>query len=483
VATPAGGAGGRGADAEEALGRPGKVDDVSTTAVMWFRRDLRLVDNPALLEACRTGHEGGVLPLFVLDPALWGPSGASRRSYLGRSLAALDASLNARGGGLSVTSGNPVQAVLAAAHEVGAGQVHIAADFGPYGRRRDAAVEEALAAAGIALIRTGSPYAVAPDRVKNGSGAPYRVFTPFSRGWLEHGWRDPAPGPPADVAWLSLAEPVDVPTVDLPDGVILPPAGEAAAAAKWAAYAADGLDAYGDNRNRPDLDATSHMSVHLKWGEIHPRTLLAEIERHESTGATLYRKELGWREFYADVLFQHPRTAREHLRPELAAMEHDEPGPLFDAWAEGRTGYPVVDAGMRQMRSVGWMHNRVRMIVASFLVKDLHIEWQHGAREFMHWLVDGDLASNMHGWQWVGGSGTDPAPYFRIFNPVTQGGKFDPDGTYIRRWVPELADVDPRYVHQPWTDPAGPPPGYPAPVVDHATERTVALARYERITS
>jgi deoxyribodipyrimidine photo-lyase len=451
---------------------------------MWFRRDLRLADNPALLDACRTGADGGgVLPLFVLDPALWGPSGASRRSYLARSLTALDASLRRRGGGLSVGSGDPVQAVVDAAREVGASRVHVAADYGPYGHRRDGAVEAALAEVGIELVRTGSPYAVAPDRVKNGSGAPYQVFTPFSRGWLEHGWRDPAPGCPDGVTWLSLADAVDVPAVELPDGVILPPAGEEAAAATWAAFAAEGLEEYGDTRNRPDLDATSHMSVHLKWGEIHPRTMLAEIARHEGTGATLYRKELGWREFYADVLFQHPRSAREHLRPELATMEHDEPGALFDAWAEGRTGYPVVDAGMRQMRSVGWMHNRVRMIVASFLVKDLHIEWQHGAREFMHWLVDGDLASNVHGWQWVGGSGTDPAPYFRVFNPLTQGEKFDPHGTYIKRWVPELVDVDPRHVHQPWTAPGGHPAGYPAPIVDHAAERKVALARYERITS
>ncbi|HYO38931.1 MAG TPA: deoxyribodipyrimidine photo-lyase [Nocardioidaceae bacterium] len=456
---------------------------MSTTAVMWFRRDLRLADNPALLEACRVGHGGGVLPLFVLDPALWGPSGASRRCYLARSLTALDASLRERGGGLSVMSGDPVRAVPAAARDVGAGQVHVAADYGPYGRRRDTAVEQALADAGIELVRTGSPYAVAPDRVKNASGAPYRVFTPFSRGWLEHGWRDPAPGPPEGLRWLATAGGFDVPAVGLPDGVSLPEAGEAAATATWAKYAAQGLDQYGDTRNRPDLDATSHMSVHLKWGEIHPRTMLAEIARHDGSGATIYRKELAWREFYADVLHQHPRTAREHLRPELATMEHDEPGAQFDAWAEGRTGYPIVDAGMRQMRSVGWMHNRVRMIVASFLVKDLHIEWQHGAREFMHWLVDGDLASNMHGWQWVSGSGTDPSPYFRVFNPVTQGEKFDPDGTYIRRWVPELAEVDARFVHQPWTDPSGPPAGYPARIVDHATERTVALARYERVTA
>jgi deoxyribodipyrimidine photo-lyase len=223
------------------------------------------------------------------------------------------------------------------------------------------------------------------------------------------------------------------------------------------------------------------MSTYLRWGEIHPRTMLADVAEARGTSADVYRKELAWREFYADVLFAQPRTAREYLRPEFARMQYDEPGAQLDAWREGRTGYPIVDAGMRQLRATGWMHNRVRMIVASFLVKDLHVEWQHGARHFMAHLVDGDLASNQHGWQWVAGCGTDAAPYFRVFNPTTQGAKFDPDGAYVRRWVPELRDVDPRHVHDPSAAPDGPPEGYPAPIVDHAEERREALDRYERI--
>ena len=238
---------------------------------------------------------------------------------------------------------------------------------------------------------------------------------------------------------------------------------------------------YADGRDRPDLDVTSRMSVHLKWGEIHPRTMLADLagDRRKAIGA--FRKELAWREFYADVLFHRPETAREYLRPEFARMAYDDPGDRLDAWREGRTGYPIVDAGMRQLRATGWMHNRVRMIVASFLVKDLHIEWQHGARHFMRWLVDGDLASNQHGWQWVAGCGTDAAPYFRVFNPTTQGRKFDPDGDYVRRWVPELRRLENGHVHEPWTAPAGLDDGYPAPIVDHAEERREALDRLEKI--
>jgi len=446
-------------------------------SIMWFRRDLRLGDNPALLEAAA---DGPVLPLFVVDPALWGPAGPSRRTYLGASLRALDGQLRRRGTRLSVVRGDPVRRVVLAARAVGAEQVHVSADFGPYGARRDAAVEQALADAGIGLVRTGSAYAVAPGRVRNGSGEAYQVFTPFSKAWTDHGWRDPV-DPPAGGSWVELDEDTaDIPDPSPPAGLELPEAGEEAALRRWHDFLAQVGD-YAEARDDPGRDATSRMSVHLKWGEVHPRTLLADLARLRSAGAATYRKELAWREFYADVLHHQPRTARDYLRPEYAAMPYDEPASQLEAWKRGRTGYPVVDAGMRQLRRTGWMHNRVRMIVASFLVKDLHVEWQHGARHFMRWLVDGDLASNQHGWQWTAGSGTDAAPFFRVFNPTSQSRKFDPAGAYVRRWVEELADPeavpDP---HDPEAD-VRRRVGYPAPIVDHAEERREALARWEAI--
>ncbi len=437
------------------------------TTVMWFRRDLRLADNPALLEAVdRAGKDGRVVPLFVLDPGLWGPAGETRRAYLLASLA----SLSGRIGGLVVRRGDPVDVVPSVVRQAEATSVHVAEDFGPYGRRRDVAVEAALANLDVALVRTGSAYAVAPGRVRSKTDDGYQVFTPFAKAWRDHGWRAPPPAP-ADVAWDTTVSSDDLMTVSLPEGMALPIAGEDAALRKWRGYVEERLSEYAEHRDRPDLDATSHMSVHLKWGEIHPRTMLADLEEAgPSEAVSTYRTELAWREFYADVLARRPETAREYYRPEFARMTYDEPGEALQAWKDGRTGFPIVDAGMRQLRAEGWMHNRVRMIVASFLVKDLHIEWQHGARHFMQWLVDGDLASNNHGWQWVAGCGTDAAPYFRVFNPVLQGKKFDPDGDYIRRYVPELADVPAPQIHEPHD-----------PIVDHGDERKEALARYERI--
>jgi len=353
--------------------------------------------------------------------------------------------------------------------------VHVSADFGPYGRERDAAVAEH-----VDLVATGSPYAVAPGRVTKDDGSPYKVFTPWFKRWLDHGWRGPARTGADTLAWIDpddvdgRGRRVRIPTPERPG----PEAGEAAALARWREFREDDLAGYDDERDRPDLDTTSRMSVYLKFGNIHPRTMLADLARTRGRGAEQYRRQVAWRDFYADILFQRPDSARRNYDRKFDAIRHDsgrEADELFEAWCAGRTGYPIVDAGMRQLAAEGWMHNRVRMIVASFLVKDLHLPWWRGARHFMQCLVDGDLASNQHGWQWTAGSGTDASPFFRVFNPTGQGEKFDPTGDYVRRWVPELRGVPGKAVHALKNDR---PDGYPEPVVDHAEERREALARY-----
>jgi len=446
------------------------------TSVMWFRRDLRLADNPALLSAVSDAADTQVVPLFVLDPALNRPAGAARRAYLAASLT----DLGTRVGGLQLRRGDPVHEVVDVARAAHATTVHIAEDFGPRGRQRDLDVEAALARHGIGLVRSGSPYAVPPGRVLNKTGGHYQVFTPYSRSWRDHGWPAP-PMPPHAVSWMRPLESHPLDDAPVPGGLRLPAAGESAALRRWHDFLMGGLNDYAATRDRADLDGTSRMSVHLKWGEIHPRTMLTDLARHRSASAATYGTQLAWREFYADVLWRSPGSAREYLKPEFARMQYDEPAGRFTAWCDGLTGYPIVDAGMRQLRSEGWMHNRIRMIVASFLVKDLHMEWRHGARHFMRWLVDGDLASNQHGWQWAAGCGTDAAPYFRIFNPTVQGKRFDPHGDYVRRYVPELRQLDAKSIHEPWTLDGGPPSGYPGPIVDHGRERQESLRRLEML--
>ncbi|MEU4452716.1 deoxyribodipyrimidine photo-lyase [Nocardioides sp. NPDC023903] len=439
-----------------------------TTSLMWFRRDLRLGDHPALQAAAAEGH---VVPLFVLDPRF---SGTGLRWE--RLLASLAALREETGGALVIRQGDPAEVVAQVAAEAGARQVHVSTETTPFGRRRDAAVEQRLAADDIRLVGTGSPYAVTPGRIRNASGAPYRVFTPFLRAWREHGWRAPAGDP--RVEWMDKLESHPLPA---PSEHLDLEAGERAALDRWEDFCADDLAGYASARDRPDLDRTSRLSTALKYGEIHPRTLLADLGGH-STGASgedveRFVAELAWREFYADVLWHDPGSAWRDLRGGLRGMQYDEDPGLLEAWKSGTTGFPFVDAGMRQLLAEGWMHNRVRMVVASFLIKDLHIWWPVGARHFLDHLLDGDMASNSHGWQWVAGTGTDAAPYFRVFNPVTQGLRFDPQGDYVRRWVPELRHLPGAAAHEPWRHPEGFTNGYPERVVDHAEERREALAR------
>ena len=444
--------------------------------VLWFRRDLRLRDLPPLLDAA--ADDSDVLACFVLDPRLEASSGERRLQFLGDSLRELQTALDGR---LLITRGRPEDQLPRICAAAGASAVHISADFSPFGMRRDAAVTEKLSAAGISVIAAGSPYLVSPGRVTKDDGSPYKVFTPFFRRWREVGWRGPAQTGAHSASWVDPAGIAGLPErVDPPDpGAMLDmPAGEAAALQRWGEFRSGGLGAYGSDRDRPDRPGTSRMSAHLKFGTIHPRTMAADLAA--DPGPAAYLRELAFRDFYASVLHQWPASAWRNWNPAFDSIELDTGAPAqaaFEAWKQGRTGYPIIDAGMRQLSQTGFMHNRVRMIVASFLVKDLHLPWQWGARWFLEQLVDADIASNQHGWQWCAGTGTDAAPYFRVFNPTAQGEKFDPNGDYVRRWVPELAGPENTggEVHR---LKGGRPADYPEPIVDHAAERAEALRRY-----
>ncbi|MDX1889229.1 deoxyribodipyrimidine photo-lyase [Mycolicibacterium sp. 050158] len=428
------------------------------TSLLWFRRDLRLHDLPPLLDGARDGQE--VLACYVLDSRLKASAGPRRLQYLYDSLRELRDGLDGR---LLVVQGRPETRIPAIAKQIEATSVHVTEDFSPFGQRRDDAVRDALG--DVPLEASGSPYLVSPGRVTKGDGSPYKVFTPFYSAWREHGWRKPARTDAKSATWI---DPGDVDGgIDIPagDAELDHPAGEAAARRGWKDFVEKSLSDYSSERDRPDHDGTSRMSAHLKFGTIHPRTMAADLGSGQ--GAQAYLRELAFRDFYAGVLYSWPRSAWWNWNKAFDRIDVDEDAEAkkrFEAWKAGKTGFPIVDAGMRQLAETGYMHNRVRMITASFLVKDLHLPWQWGARWFLEQLTDGDMASNQHGWQWAAGCGTDAAPYFRVFNPTTQGKKFDPDGAYVQRWVPEFGGED-----------------YPEPIVDHAAERAEALRRYEAV--
>lgn len=447
--------------------------------LFWFRRDLRLNDNIALNEAIRTAIEQRdprVALVYACDPGSYSSLAGIRQHSLTESLRSLNADVS---GALNVFQDQASSALVRVAKSVGANVVHATRAFDPAGVAEQNLVGESLKAEGIRLILSDSYYAVAPSSVVKPDGTAYRVYTPFYKAWMVHGWGSPQKLE-AGAEWLKIdSDGLPEPTLEAPIKVI---AGEAFALRTWRRFQARALANYAEDRNRPDLSGTSHLSHALAFGEIHPRTLLAELG--DSEGEVVYRKELAWREFYADVLWQDPNSLDDYLIPKFALMRYDhgeQAEQRFEAWSLGRTGYPIVDAGMRQLLTKGWMHNRVRMIVASFLVKDLHLEWQLGARWFEKHLSDYDPASNSHGWQWVAGSGTDASPYYRVFNPITQGERFDPDGDYVRKYVPELRHIEGPAVHSPWLLVDGLANGYPGPIVDHAIEREEALARLEEL--
>jgi deoxyribodipyrimidine photo-lyase len=459
-----------------------------TTALWWIRRDLRLQDNRALTTALERAER--VVPVFVLDPALWEASpyvGDKRRAFLLGGLRDLDAQLRARGSRLILREGAPVAALGKLREEVGADVIVAEADVSPYARARDARVAEALP-----LARTVGLTVHPPDAVRKQDGDPYVVYTWYSRTWKSLSLPQradllPAPEQLPAVPDLAGAAIPDAPA--LPEDVPFPP-GSDAAHRRLTTFIEKKVARYAEDRDRMDRDGTSRLSPYLRFGMLSAReAVVAAVEARADggEGAQTWLDELIWREFYLMILYHHPRVRQASFREKYQNLGWENDPDHFAAWQAGRTGYPAVDAGMRQLRVSGWMHNRARMVVASFLTKDLLIDWRWGERHFMQHLVDGDPASNNGGWQWSAGTGTDAAPYFRIFNPITQGEKHDPRGDYIRRWVPELRAVPQTYVHRPWTMPedvqqeVGCVIGedYPAPIVDHQAARDRTLAAYK----
>jgi deoxyribodipyrimidine photo-lyase len=446
------------------------------TLLFWFRRDLRVQDNEALSAAVlRAKSEELPLAAAYVFGENFEDLSPIRRNSLITSVKSLSDSLPER---LILRSGNVAASLLAVCKDLGASAVYATRSFETHGMLEQAAVAEVLYGAGISLQLVGSNYAVQPGRVRKDDESPLRVYTPFYKRWVNFIGQRPFEVKTESVSWVAGSG--ELPELSA-DSAMKIQASEAYALDTWRRFQKRALRDYSENRNRTDLSGTSQLSHALAHGEIHPRTLLAELG--DSPGEEVFRKELAWREFYADVLFHNPHTYDGYYEPRFEKMRYDsaENNPKLEAWKTGNTGYPIVDAAMRQLLTTGWMHNRSRMIVASFLVKDLHIEWQIGARWFETWLTDFDPASNSHGWQWTAGCGTDASPYYRVFNPTLQGYKFDPNGDYVRKYIPELRHISGAEVHEPWKLIDGLQNGYPAPILDHSIERDESLARLEEI--
>ena len=446
------------------------------TVIFWFRRDLRVQDNEALLAAVtRANSEKTKLAAAYVFGASFDQLSPIRRNSLITSVSSLSQSLPS---GISLASGDAGKTLLELSQKLEATVVYATRSFDTHGMLEQSAVAEQLYVQGVSLQLVGSNYAVEPGTVRKDDDTPLKVYTPFYKRWLGHIGQRPFQVDVGSVEWVPGSG--DLPTLS-PDCAMPIKASESFALETWHKFKKRALSDYSENRNRTDLSGTSHLSHALAHGEIHPRTLIAELG--DTSGEEVYRKELAWREFYADVLFHNPHTYDGYYEPRFEKLRYDSEtdNPKLDAWKHGNTGYPIVDAAMRQLLTTGWMHNRARMIVASFLVKDLHIEWQVGARWFEMWLTDFDPASNSHGWQWTAGCGTDASPYYRVFNPTLQGYKFDPNGDYVRKYIPELRHIAGAEVHEPWKLIDGLQNGYPAPILDHSVERDEALARLEEI--
>jgi deoxyribodipyrimidine photo-lyase len=478
-----------------------------TPSLVWFRQDLRLEDNPALAAAVARG--GAVVPVYILDDAAEGnwPMGGASRWWLHHALQALDERLRERGSRLVLARGNAMEVLGGLVKSTGAGAVFWNRRYEPAAIARDSAIKSALLASGIEAKSFCAALLFEPHAIQNKQGRPFQVFTPFWKHCLTMPVAAPVPSAANEFAppgkWPrseKLGELDLLPKIAWDAGFAAAwKPGEAGGAARLKRFVTGAMSAYAETRNHPDRDGTSQLSPWLHFGEIGPRQIWAAVAAAGGTsgvfpsgnGARVFLSEIGWREFAHHLLFHFPHTPERPLREDFERFPwgKDPDGKKLRAWQRGRTGYPIVDAGMRQLWHTGWMHNRVRMVVASFLVKHLRLNWTHGAAWFWDTLVDADLASNTLGWQWTAGCGADAAPYFRVFAPVLQGQRFDAEGHYVRRWVPELSKLPVEFIHAPWEAPAavlaraGVELGinYPRPMVDHATARDEALAAFKSL--
>jgi deoxyribodipyrimidine photo-lyase len=453
------------------------------TALMWFRRDLRVDDLAPLyyaLKSARRVHAVFVFDTEILDTL---PDRTDRRvEFIWHSVAALKQELEQHNGTLHVLHGRARELIPQCAVEHGAEAVFAGRDYEPCAIHRDAAVADALQTAGRSLHQVKDQVIFEGAEVLTAAGQPYHVFTPYKRAWLNKlndfylaaypvaRYLDRlAPSPPAALPTLA-----DLDFLPATPGPISP--GAAGATRAFADFQ-QRIGDYQETRNFPAVKGPSYLSTHLRFGTISIRELARFAYLHGGAGAETWLSELIWRDFYQMLLAKYPETVNQPFQRKFAALQWPNPPGHFEAWREARTGYPMVDAAMRQLNQTGYMHNRLRMITASFLVKDLHVDWRWGERYFAEKLIDYDLAADIGGWQWSAGVGTDAQPWFRIFNPVTQSENFDPQGRFIRRYLPELAAVPDKFIHAQWKHPAS-TPAYPPPIVDHARARAITLALF-----
>ena len=502
------------------------VKDKSST-IVWFRHDLRLVGNPALSAAIDLGNVISVFIFSQTEEGDWPPGGASKW-WLHQSLEALAKSLEKLGAKLTLRRGDTLKEMQSLVRETGATAIFWNRRYEPFAIEQERKIEKHFQPAGIETQSFNSHLLFEPWTVVNKSGRPFRIFTPFWKTCLALAAQKeisaPLPAPrslPSAKRWpksLRLGELELEPKIKWAGGIRAAwEPGEAGAQKKLKKFLRESFSDYGDARNRPDIIGTSRLSPHLHFGEISPRQIWHAVQKRSAgfqpasgesarsvppntrrleacapiNAPIKYLAEIGWREFAHHLLFHFPHTPTEPLQEKFKKFSWQKNPAWLKAWQRGQTGYPIVDAGMRELWTTGWMHNRVRMLVASFLVKDLLLPWSSGARWFWNTLVDADLANNTLGWQWVAGCGADAAPFFRIFNPIMQGEKFDPRGDYVRRWIPEIANLPDKWIQQPWNAPpeilskAGVEPGknYPKPIVSHTIAREVALEAFQKLKS